>query len=462
MASSGLDASVEKMRAEGVPDAAIDTFAHYYEELQAGASGLLPESEIEPVGEVPDLSDLPDDEDAARQALDRTVVIKLNGGLGTSMGMTQAKSLLEVKDGLTFLDVIVRQTLDLRRRFDARVPLVLMNSFYTRDASLAHLERYPELESDVPLDFVQNKEPKLLADDLQPAIWPDDPALEWCPPGHGDVYTALLTSGMLEQLLERGYEHAFISNSDNLGATLDLRILGWLATERPPFAMEVTERTPADRKGGHLAQLRDGGLVLRETAQVSDEDSDAFQDVERHRYANTNNLWVALRALSDVLDERDGVLGLPLIVNRKTVDPSDKSSPEVLQLETAMGAAIGVFEGARAVSVPRRERFAPVKTTNDLLVLRSDVYELTDDSRMEVAAGRDGVPSVELDSDYYKLLADFDERFAAGPPSLVECERLSVQGDVAFGRGVVIRGTVEIEQDGDAQRRIEDGEVLGG
>ncbi|MEA2439833.1 MAG: UTP--glucose-phosphate uridylyltransferase [Thermoleophilaceae bacterium] len=464
MAGEGLQKSVEKMRAEGVADLAIRNFEHYYRLLEKGEAGMLAESEIEPVEEVPDAADLPEGGDAARDALDRTVVLKLNGGLGTSMGMTRAKSLLEAKDGLSFLDVIARQVLEVRNRSGARLPLVLMNSFYTRDDSLAALERYPDLPADVPLDFVQGKVPKIGADDLEPVSWPDDPDLEWAPPGHGDLYTALVTSGMLEQLLERGYEYAFVANADNLGATLDERILGWFAREELPFLMEVADRTEADRKGGHLARRRDGGgLALREIAQTPDEDADAFQDIGRHRYFNTNTLWVNLRALARLMDERDGVLGLPMIVNRKTVDPGDPSSPKVIQLETAMGAAIDVFEGAAAVRVPR-DRFAPVKTTNDLLVVRSDVYVLTDDARVAVAPQRRGkaLPLVDLDGDYFKLLRDFDARFPAGPPSLVECERLTVKGDVLFGSRVKVRGSVEVEQEGDEQLRIDDGAELSG
>jgi UTP--glucose-1-phosphate uridylyltransferase len=411
-AVDGLQASVEKMRREGIPDAAIDTFRHYYEQLAEGATGMLPEAEIEPVGDLQDLDSL-EDEDAP---LDQAVVLKLNGGLGTSMGMTHAKSLIEAKDGLTFLDVVARQVVELRKRSGARLPLVLMDSFYTHDEAL---EALGDFESDVPLDFVQHKEPKIRVDDLMPVEWPDDPSLEWCPPGHGDLYTALLTSGMLDALLEHGYRYAFVSNSDNLGAVLEPRILAWMSRE---------------------------------------EDLEALQDITRHRYVNTNNLWVDLQALADVLREREGVLGLPLIVNRKTVDPGDKSTPEVFQLETAMGAAIGVFEGAQPVRVPRR-RFSPVKTTEDLLALRSDAYVLSDDARVELALERDGTPPVvDLDDDHYKLLRDFDARFPEGAPSLVGCERLSVEGDVTFGADVVVRGTVTVS----GPRRVEDGAVLEG
>ncbi len=450
---SGLDAGVEKLRSEGAGDAAVASFRHYYELLESGDEGMLAESDIEPVADVPSVDDLP--EAAEKDVLDRAVVLKLNGGLGTSMGMTKAKSLLEVRDGQSFLDIIVRQVLELRERTGARLPLVLMNSFATREDSLAALAEHPEIAADVPADFLQNKVPKLTADDLEPVEWPADPGLEWAPPGHGDLYTALVTSGMLEELLGAGYRYAFVSNSDNLGAVLEPRILGWIAREEIPFCMEVADRTAADRKGGHLAQRPDGGLVLREIAQTPDADVEAFQDTGRHRFFNTNTLWVDLHALREVIDARDGVLGLPMIVNRKTVDPSDKSSPPVVQLETAMGAAIDVFEGARALRVDRA-RFAPVKTTDDLLALRSDAYELTDDARVVLVAGRDDAPHVTLDPDHYKLLADFDARFPHGAPSLRECEALTVEGDVTFGRDVVVKGRVEIR----GPRRVADGEVL--
>ena len=449
-----MSAATDKMRAEGLADGAVETFAHYERLLREGDQGTLPEAELDPLSDLPDAEALPASDGAA---LDQVVVLKLNGGLGTSMGMTRAKSLLEVKEGLTFLDVIVRQVLWLRECHGARVPLLLMNSFATRDDTLAALERYPDLAVDgLALDFLQGRVPKLLEDSHDPVEWPADPSLEWAPPGHGDVYTSLASSGMLDELLERGYRYAFLSNSDNLGAVLEPRILDWLASEGLPFVSESTDRTEGDRKGGHLARRRsDGGLVLRETAQTPDEDRGAFEDVSRHRYFNCNNIWVDLRALQRKLDEQDGVLGLPMIVNRKTVDPNDSSSPAVVQLETAMGAAIGVFEGAAALRVPRG-RFTPVKTTSDLLVVRSDAYRLGDD--WTVSTARERPPLVSLDPDYFKLMGQFEPRFPAGPPSLVDCDRLEVVGDVTFGRDVVVRGSVHVT----GPRTIDDGEVLEG
>ncbi len=445
--SSGLSRALSKMRADGAGDDAIAVFEHYYRELASGATGMIPEADIEPLPELPYLGDLDVDPSVARDALARTVVIKLNGGLATSMGLDHAKSLLPVKDGRTFLDLIVDQVLALRARYDVRLPLVLMNSFRTRADSLAALAERPGIAVEgLPLDFLQNREPKLTVDDLAPVSWPADPSLEWCPPGHADLYPALRSSGMLDLLLSAGFRYAFCSNADNLGAVADPQIAGWVASNDLPFVLESCVRTPADRKGGHLAVRRsDGRLLLRETVQTPEADLEAMADLTKHRYCNSNNLWVDLRALADVLERTDGVLGLPLIRNVKTVDPADKSTPEVVQIEAAMGAAIQAFDGAASLHVDR-DRFVPVKSTNDLTVLRSDVYTRRDDGRVLKAGERDGRddPFVALDDDFYKLMGDYERRFPDGVPSLVGADRFVVEGDVRFGGGVVVRGDVTV------------------
>ncbi len=466
MSMDDLEQGVQKLREDGAGDAVIAAFRGAAERLRTGDRGVLRESDIEPVRDLPDSGALPDAPAGVAGLLDRTVVLKLNGGLGTSMGMTRAKSLLEVKDGLSFLDISVRQVLGLRRRFAdgaPRLPLVLMNSFATRADSLAALSEHEGLSADLPADIVQSRVPKLLDDgSLAPVSWPADPELEWAPPGHGDLYPALASSGMLAALIERGYRWAFVSNADNLGAVLDPRILAWFAAQEIPFLMEVADRTAADRKGGHLARRAGGGgLVLREVAQTDEADLDAFQDIGRHRFFNTNTIWLDLGALAARL-ERDGFLDLPMIVNHKTVDPADPGSPAVVQLESAMGAAIDAFDDAQALRVPR-SRFIPVKTTDDLLVLRSDAYRLADDARVVLAPERGGdAPLVRLDPEYYKLVADFERRFPAGPPSLVACDALSVSGDVRFGRGVVVRGSVTLDRGVGAPATIPDGTVLEG
>lgn len=453
MSSDGLGAAEEKMRAHGQDDEAIRAFGSAYERLEGGESAYLPSAELEPASEVDSLEQLPDADPST--ALADLVVIKLNGGLATTMGLRAPKSLVEAREGHSFLDIIVEQMRALRRRYGIRLPLVLMDSEATREETLAALPA--DASGGLEPDFMQSVVPKLDAERLDPISWTPDPALEWAPPGHGDVYGALRRSGMLETLNEQGFRYAMISNADNLGATVDPRIAAFVAADRIPFLMEVVVGTEADRKGGHIARRReDGQLVLRETAQTSPEDEESFRDYRRWRYYNTNSLWIDLGALAQELARRDGILDLPLIVNHKTVDPRDQDSPAVLQLESAMGAAIGSFSGARVICVPRT-RFAPVKTTDDLLVLRSDVYRLTDDYAVEPS--RDPLPFVELDSRYYKLLDEFEARFPAGPPSLIEADRLVVHGDVTFGAGVTVRGSVEL--DAEQPQRIPGGAVLG-
>ncbi len=306
-----------------------------------------------------------------------------------------------IEPSASFLDVLATQVLALRQRHGARLPLVPMNSAPTRDPTLR-----------------------------------------------------LAASGTLDALLGAGLRYAFVSNSDNLGALADVRIAAWLAAEQVPFALEAVRGTLADRKGGHLARYQ-GRVVLRETAQVPDGDT-SFADVERWRWYNTNNVWIDLRALADLQAGDPAAPALPLIVNRETVDPRDPASTPVIQLESAMGAAIGSISGARAVHVPR-SRFAPVKTTDDLLVVRSDAYQLTDDGQMRPSFDGPG-PVVTLDKAFYKLLPDFEQRFPAGAPSLRRCRRFEVAGDVTFGAGVMAVGDVQVAGPG----HVPDREVLGG
>jgi UTP--glucose-1-phosphate uridylyltransferase len=446
------------MQDAGVDEVAIDTFAHYYRLLEHGETGMVPESGIDPV-DMESLADVDVDEERAVEAIAATAVIKLNGGLGTSMGMDRAKSLLCVRRGLSFLDVIARQVLRLRAEYDVELPLLFMNSFRTSEDTMAALARYDALATDgLPLEFLQNQEPKLLADTLEPVSWEPDPSLEWCPPGHGDLYTALRGRGLLELLMAQGYRYVFCSNSDNLGAVPDARVAGWFAQSGAPFAIEAVRRTPSDRKGGHFARRKtDGRIILRETAQTPEEDRESLADLDRHRFTSTNNLWFDIEAMKHALDVRSGILGLPLIRNVKTVDPADASTPEVIQIETAMGAAIEVFEEAQLIEVGR-DRFVPVKTTNDLLVLRSDVYDLGSDLVLDQQAVE--VPFIDLDKAVYGHVGEFEKRFPQGAPSLKKATSLRVEGDVTFGADVTVVGEVELAAKG--AERVEAGTVLQG
>jgi UDP-N-acetylglucosamine pyrophosphorylase len=455
--AAGFESFDKRMREAGLSGAAIAAFRHNYDKLVAGHTGMIPETGIEPVRELPRLDSIRQSEPLNPALLSQTAIIKLNGGLGTSMGLEKAKSLLEIKNGLTFLDFIARQVLHLRKQHSIPLRFLLMNSFSTSADTRQFLVRYPELGAANDLELMQSQAPKVDARTFQPAVWAENPHLEWCPPGHGDIYPSLLGSGWLDRLLGEGVKYLFVSNSDNLGASLDLSLLSYFARTDAPFLMEVAERTVSDRKGGHLAR-RGSRLLLRESAQCPKEDEASFQDILRHRFFNTNNLWVRLDHLKQQLDQHGGFLPLPLIKNAKTLDPRRKDSPQVFQLETAMGAAIEIFDGAGAMVVPR-SRFAPVKTTSDLLALRSDAYAVTSDWRVELAnTKRAEPPAIDLDPAHYKLVDQLDSKLTGGVPSLKDCDTLSIQGPIQLSSANLFRGKVALKNPAPVAKPLPAGE----
>lgn len=450
---------------EDLPQLCIDVFLSQYAKMAAGEESVIREQDIQAVSDVADLESLPDFSAKGETVLNQAVMLKLNGGLGTGMGLEKAKSLLVAKDQQSFLEIIIKQVITERNNFNSDLPLVFMNSYSTETDTRAVLDRFPELlqgQKGVALTFMQNKVPKIRVDNQQLAEWPKDPSKVWCPPGHGDIYTALQTSGILDQLLNEGIKYAFISNSDNLGANMDLSLLGYFAEQDASFMMEVADRTAADRKGGHLAQFADGGLLLRELAQCHEDDTESFQDINKYKYFNTNNLWIRLDRLKQHLDENNGILNLPLIQNIKSIDPRDASSPKVIQMETAMGSAISSFKDSIALRIPKT-RFAPIKTTNELLGLWSNAFVLDENFRVVTNPLRKaGYIVVNLDEKFYKKIDDLQLRFPEGIPDLLECTQLTISGDVEFAANVKLIGNVVINNDSDQQLVIAEGMVIQG
>lgn len=415
-----------KMRQAGCTAAQIQRFQRKVEAFVSGDTGMLPESAISQVESVPSLEDLEEAPELARQA----VILKLNGGLGTSMGLSGPKGLLQVKGSKDFYSVLLDQLAHFEHQGGFRPPLLFMNSFATEKATRARLEQLG-FEQKLPWSFLQSQVPKI-DEEGRPVDADEEHA--WCPPGHGDLYASLLDSGLRDSLLEAGYRYLFVSNIDNLGATLDSRPLGYMARNDIPFLMEVTRRGEGDRKGGHLAQGASGELLLREVAQCPKDDMNSFTDISKHRFFNTNNLWVDLRAIEESWTD------LPLIVNKKPVIPQQPNSPQVIQLETAMGAAIGTVTGAKALEV-QRDRFFPVKTTNELFALRSDLYEL--DAAGQLHSLAEVSPTIDLDPDYYRMIADFDA-LVEGVPSLSRCQGLKVRGPIQLTSEDSLEGSVEL------------------
>lgn len=473
-AKIGLKTAATKMRAHGLPISVIKNFERLFDDVLHGKTGVIAEEEIEPAQGIADFSDIQKCADTVavgERLLESLVVVRLNGGLGTSMGLERAKSLLPVKDGLTFNDIIARQLQALQRRFGVAIPLVHMTSFSTDSDVRSAMTGYPELSPEgLPVSFLQHRHPKIYLDTMMPAD-EQEQELNWNPPGHGDIYAALIASGLAEHLLRMGKRYAFVANADNLGATVEPAILGYFAGSGAPFMMETAERTAADSKGGHLARRKSTGrLVLRESSQAPTRSGGdiipEFQDISKYRYFNTNNIWLDLKAVVEVAGRHDGAIPLPLISNKKNVNPRDRSSRKVIQIETAMGAAIEVFEGALAVQVPR-SRFAPVKTNNDLLVVRSDVYVLNDDCTLTVTPTRRAsvLPLVSLDPHFYGLIKDFEARVKV-VPSLVEAESLAVVGDVVFDHHLAVIGRARVVAPTGEQKtlppeilRVENGEL---
>jgi len=373
---------------------------------------------------------------AKHDLLSKLVVLKLNGGLGTTMGCVGPKSAIEVHSKFTFLDLTVHQIEHLNKTHSSDVPLVLMNSFNTHDMTLKILKKYQRHKLQIET-FNQSRYPRIYKETLLPVpedVNGDDQA--WYPPGHGDVFPSLLNSGLLDKFLAEGKEYLFISNVDNLGATVDLNILRYLAESGSEYMMEVTDKTKADIKGGTLIDY-EGKAKLLEIAQVPPDKVEEFKSIKKFKIFNTNNLWIRLDAVKRLL-ESDALDQMDIIVNHKALE----GGVGVIQLERAVGAAIEYFKGAKGVNVPR-SRFLPVKSTSDLFVVQSNLYSLNCGSLvMNPARQFPTVPLVKL-GEHFTKVGQYNKRFKS-IPDIIELDHLTVSGDVTFGSDVVLAGTVII------------------
>ena len=264
--------SAAKMRENGMTDMAIAQFKRLYEVWRnEEASSWIREDEVEPLVGVPSFHDVYEtiNHDKAVDAFAKTAFLKLNGGLGTSMGLDCAKSLLPVRRHkarqMRFIDIIIGQVLTARTRLGVELPLTLMNSFRTSDDTMKVLRANKKFhQEDIPLEIVQHQEPKISAETGLPVSFSANPELEWCPPGHGDLFSTIWESGLLDVLEEHGFKYLFISNSDNLGARPSRTLAQHFENTGAPVMIEVAKRTPADRKGGHIVRDKaTGRLMLR-------------------------------------------------------------------------------------------------------------------------------------------------------------------------------------------------------
>ncbi len=306
------------------------------------------------------------------ESVGQAAILKLNGGLGTTMGCDGPKSLIPVFGSNSFLDIIFQQVEFLRKSTGVDVPLFLMDSFATHEGTQA------ALNGTTCQLFLQHQIPRIHTKKMTPAQFPHSPDLEWAPPGHGDVFWVIHELGILDDLLAKGIRYMFISNSDNLGATFDTRILGMMVRENLDMVMEVSKRTALDVKGGAIVKHGDRFRLL-ERAQVQESELSQFEDIDRFSVFNTNSIWVDLKSLKQrLLDHR---FELPVIVNPKVVEDEP-----IIQLEMAMGAAIEIFDRVQLLHVPK-SRFLPVKKVEDLIRLRSLVQCISESGHLVMANG---------------------------------------------------------------------------
>ncbi|EEB07097.1 UTP-glucose-1-phosphate uridylyltransferase [Schizosaccharomyces japonicus yFS275] len=386
---------------------------------------------------LPQHSDFPDVPNP-RDVINKLAVLKLNGSVGTEFGLEIPKSMIEVRDGQTFLDLCVRQIEHLNRTYNVSVPIILMNSFATDSETVQYIKKYRGHSIDLST-FEQSRYPKVFRDTKVPVPTSSTSSQkEWYPPGHGDIFDSLIHSGMLDRLLAKGKEYLFVSNIDNLGASVDPQILYHLIQTQAEYVMELTEKTKADIRGGTLIHY-EGNVRLLEFGQVPSQHIEEFKSDKKFKHFNTNNIWLYLPAVKRVVSKRE--LNMEIIPRLDTIEV-DGEQAETLQLETAIGAAIQNFKKAHGISVPR-SRFLPVKSSSDLLIIRSDLFH-EDHGLFVLDSRRYGMstPVVRLGS-HFQSLSDMQKHIPF-IPKLLELDHLTVAGNVKLGRNVTCKGTVII------------------
>ena len=348
------------------------------------------------------------------------------------MGMDRAKSLLRVRGDQTFLDIIAGQVLAARAATGARLPLVLMNSFRTQRRHPPGARRLPRPapSTALPLDFVQNREPKLRADDLTPVEWPATRTSSGARRATATSTPRCRRPACSQALLDAGFRYATVSNSDNLGAAPDARIAGWFAASGAPFAAEVARRTPADRKGGHL-------VVRRRTAGSS---------CARPRRRCPRTPTPPATSDAPVLQHeqplaRPGGAGGGARPHgrraRPAADPQrEDGRPERQVVDEGRPDRVGHGCGDRGVRRRRGARGRPLALPagqDDERPARAALGRVRARGRLPAARPASRRRSSTSTRAHYALIATFDARIPHAP-SLAGATSLRVRGDWTFGR----------------------------
>lgn len=294
----------------------------------------------------------------------KIAIVKLNGGLGTTMKCVGPKAIVKVKDDLSFLEIIINQIRVLNKKHNCQVPLILMNSYNT-DSDPVMNKIIEDCQDIKILRFNQSKIPRIDVKSGKAMNLIKEDKTSYCPPGTGDFYESLLYSDIYPELIKMNIKHLFVSNIDNLNATPCPKLVKYLQNNSNlEFGIEVTPKTELDVKGGTFIDYL-GKTKLLELAMVPKEHLNEFYSIEKFKTFNTNNIWLNLERLATTYK-------LDLLKNYKTVNDN-----RVMQIESVIGSAINNFDKT-VIFMVGRDRYKPVKKIEDLERIKNE-YSLNDD-----------------------------------------------------------------------------------
>ncbi|XP_052192369.1 UTP--glucose-1-phosphate uridylyltransferase-like isoform X2 [Diospyros lotus] len=376
----------------------------------------------------------PDDPLDTKKFLDKLVVLKLNSGLGTEIGFDGPKSVIEICNGQTFLDLIVNQIESINSKHECNIPLILLNSIRTHDATLKVVEKYSKRNIDINTLCERQSHPVNKQDSKNELDF-----------DHQELFLSLKNSGTLDALLLQGKEYILVVKSDNFGAVIDSKILNHLIQNRIQYCMEVIPNISSDFEGSIL-HSHEGEFQLSDIAQMPQKHS-----LEKFKLLDTGNLWMNLKAVKRLF-ETDALTVESYPVSKKVSDD------EILLQDRRATSAMRFFHRTIGVNVPQ-SRFQPLMATSDLLLVQSDLYTYAEGIlTRNNARVKPANPSIELGREFEKL-SNFRSRFKS-IPSIIELDSLKVTGDVWFGAGITLKGKVTITAKQGMKLEIPDGVVL--
>lgn len=341
--------------------------------------------------------------------LEKLVIVKFNGSLGTRIGFSGPKCTMEIGGGLTCLDLIINQIEDLNAKYGCNIPLLLLNAGSAHRGVLKFLEKHPNKnihcvpQSSLHLDSFSNSSAK-----------GQDNEDEMNSFNLAEVVLPLVNSGKLGELSSQGKEFILMLGSDNLAQVVDLKILYHMMENDIGFCLEVMPKSSE----------------IEESKQSQNEEDTPIPTTKKN-WKFVDTVWMGIQSIENILEGR--------------------AAEENLTISK-------LFDNHFSLSVPK-SRYLPVEATSDLFLLQSDLYTLSEGTVTRNTARENPTdPSIEL-GPLFKTVNDFQERFKS-IPSIIGLDSLKVAGDVSFGTGITLKGKVNIHARPGTRIEIPDGAVL--